>query len=49
MANLINSIRNKSNDHTLKGGLKDKNKVICEAVENIKYNLFLISGKFNGI
>ena len=33
MANLINSIRNKSNDHTLKGGLKDKNKVIASVLD----------------
>ena len=33
MANLINSIRNKSNDHTLKGGLKDKNKIIASVLD----------------
>ena len=33
MANLINSIRNKSNDHTLKGGLKDKNQVIASVLD----------------
>ena len=33
MANLINSIRNKSNDHTIKGGLKNKNQVIASVLD----------------
>ena len=33
MANLINSIRNKSNDHTLKGALNNKNKIIASVLE----------------
>ena len=33
MANLINSLRNKSNDHTLKGGLKNKNQVIASVLD----------------
>ena len=33
MANLINSIRNKSNDHSLKEGLKNKNQVIASILD----------------
>jgi ubiquinone/menaquinone biosynthesis C-methylase UbiE len=33
MANLINSIRNKSEDHTIKGGLKNKNQIIASVLD----------------
>ena len=33
MANLINSLRNKSNDHTLKGGLKNRNEVVASVLD----------------
>jgi len=33
MANLINSLRNKSNDHSLKEGLKNKNEVIASVLD----------------
>ena len=33
MANLINSIRNKSSDHTIKGGLKNKNQIIASVLD----------------
>ena len=33
MANLINSLRNRSNDHTLIGGLKNKNEVIASVLD----------------
>ena len=33
MANLINSIRNKSNDHTIKNGIKNKNQLIASVID----------------
>ena len=33
MANLINSLRNKSNDHTLKGGLKNRNEIVASVLD----------------
>ena len=33
MANFINSLRNKSNDHTLKGGLKNKNEIVASVLD----------------
>ena len=33
MANLINSIRDKSDDHTIKGGIKNKNQLIASVLD----------------
>ena len=33
MANLINSLRNKSNNHTLKDGLKNRNEVVASVLD----------------
>jgi ubiquinone/menaquinone biosynthesis C-methylase UbiE len=33
MANLINSLRNRSNDHTLKGGMKNRNEIVASVLD----------------
>ena len=33
MANFINSLRNKSNDHTLKGGMKNRNEIVASVLD----------------